>query len=181
VSARPLDELFFEWLYAQVADADVTDPSRTYWKLFKQLYTTEFFWIIPRDDDRIMDGQELRNEFTRRRRINRVPLDWLDLGCSVLELMVGLARRIAFEDLDEGETHYWFWQLLRNLGLDDYTDDVDIPSEDIDEVLKQLIFRTYHPSGRGGFFPLKDPCDDQRDVDLWYQMGAYLLESTRHH
>jgi hypothetical protein len=28
----------------------------------------------------------------------------------------------------------------------------------------------------GGFFPLTHPNDDQRKVEIWYQMNAYLDE-----
>lgn len=180
---RPLDELFFEWLYSRVADARETDPSRTHWLLFKQLYSTEFFWIIPNDDNRIFDGKELRREFLNSKR-TRAPLEWLDLGCSVLEMMVGLAQRISFEDLKQREPRYWFWELLRNLGLDGHTDDVNprnvVDREiDVEDCLNNVIYRTYRPNGHGGFFPLRGPCDDQRDVDIWYQMGMYLHERSQ--
>ncbi|MFZ1684153.1 MAG: hypothetical protein WAU88_08510, partial [Candidatus Zixiibacteriota bacterium] len=48
----------------------------------------------------------------------------------------------------------------------------------IDEVLNRVIFRTYDARGNGGLFPLRRPQRDQREVELWYQASAYLLELT---
>lgn len=179
----PLDELFLEWLYSRVADAQETDPSKTHWLLFKQMYTKEFVWIVPNDDNRIMDGKDLRREFIHSRNVRHAPLEWMDIGCSVLEMLIALSRRISFEDLDEGEPCDWFWHLLRNLKIDGFTDETYLEDSanvnfTVEDQLNQLIFRTYHPSGRGGLFPQKHPCDDQREVDIWYQMGLYLDENS---
>jgi hypothetical protein len=174
VSEQPLDELFLIWLYSQVADPDDQDSSRTYWKLLRQLYTTEFFWLIPNDDNRIEDAKQLRREFLDAQGIDSVDRNWMELGCSVLELMVGLSRRLSFEA--DGEPHYWFWQLIINLDLERYPDSRRFTSDRIDDILDRVIWRTYDRNGHGGFFPLKRRCKDQRNVELWYQLSAYVLE-----
>lgn len=173
----PLDELFFIWLCGQVDNVS-RNPKQTHHKLLKQLYTKEFVWLIPNDDNRLEDGKDLRREFIHETIHDesslRVDGEWLHFGCSVLELMVGLSRKLAFEA--EGEPYYWFWRLMKNLGLQRYTDDRRIPRRHIDDILDRLIFRQYDPNGNGGFFPLAGPCDDQRNVELWYQMSAYVSE-----
>lgn len=171
---EPLDRKYLEWLYDQVADPNAQDPSLTYWKLLKQLFTTEFVWLIPNDDNRLEDGKALRVEFIRGKGLEQVDPAWVELGCSVLELMVGLSRRLSFEA--EGEPYYWFWQLMSNIGIQRYSDSHRLPKRRIDDILKRVIFRQYHPDGHGGFFPLKNWHEDQRDVELWYQLSAYVLE-----
>lgn len=172
---EPLDELYFTWLYSQVASVEVANPSKTYWRLLKRLYTKEFLWFIDRDDNRSEDGKELRHEFIDDEGLEDVDQHWLDLGCSMLELIIGLSRRLSFED--DGEPRDWFWLLIENLGLEDYNDNAFMPEEEVDEVLNDVIFRTYKRNGRGGLFPLKRSTEDQRKVEIWYQLSAYILEN----
>lgn len=178
MTAKPLDELYLHWLYSLAADPDDTDKAQSYWKLFKQLYTTQFLWLIPNDDNRLEDGKALRIEFLDSQQIALTKRDdgWIDLGCSVLELMVGLARRLEFEA--GGKSHYWFWVLMENVGLREFNDARRYPRRHIEEVLNGVIFRQYTRHGLGGFFPLQGPCEDQRNVELWYQLSAYVLEQS---
>lgn len=171
---EPLDEAFFIWLYNRVADSSVKAPSRSYWKLLRVLYTKEFTWIVPNDDNRLEDGKQLRMAFVREAHIQDVDQDWIELGCSMFELMVGLSDRLAFEA--GGEPHYWFWHLMENLDIRGYTDDRRVPKKRIEDILDRVIWRTYDRNGQGGFFPLKGRCDDQRKIELWYQLSSYVLE-----
>ena len=142
----------------------------------KQLYVKEFVWLIPNDDNRAEDGKELRYEFINEQGIDEVDQAWLDLGCSVLEMMIALARRAAFESDDE--VVEWFWRFIFNLGLNNHTDIAyaSKTEREVDNVLDTVIFRTYDADGLGGFFPLIHPRQDQRKVELWYQLAAYLSE-----
>lgn len=92
----------------------------------------------------------------------------------MLELMIALSRRLSFED--DGEPRNWFWQLMENLGLERYNDHTPIPERAVDELLNGVIWRTYKRNGAGGLFPLKRASEDQRNVEIWYQLCAYLLE-----
>jgi hypothetical protein len=174
---RQLDEQYFEWLYKQVADPDIEEPSLTNRGLLNLFFRTEFIWVagVRKDEKRIKDGKALRYEFLRSGEAPvGVPPEWMNYGCSVLELMIGLARRIV--DMAEGEPPYWFWLMTENIGLRHYTDDVVIDTGDVEETLNRVIFRRYHYDGKGGFFPLEYPDKDQRNVELWYQASAYVLE-----
>lgn len=171
-----LDEHYLTWLYSQVGSVKVRNPSKSYWSLFKQLYSTEFVWFIPNDDNRVEDGRDLRFEFLSDVGRND-DSDWINLGCSVMELLVALSRRLAFEA--GGDSHDWFWVLIGNLGLSDYTDSYILKNsaeEEIEDVVNTMIWRTYDHDGHGGLFPLQDAQRDQRDVELWYQLSAYVLE-----
>jgi hypothetical protein len=43
-------------------------------------------------------------------------------------------------------------------------------------ILDRVIRREYEPDGTGGFFPLQNPLEDQTQVEIWYQMAAYINE-----
>lgn len=169
-----LDELYLHWLYSQVGDVKVRNKSRTYWDLLAQLYSKQFVWFIPNDDNRVLDGIDLRHEFILDAGVG-FDNDWLARPCSILELCVALSRRLAFEG--EGQPSAWFWVLMTNLGLQHCTDRPKYDQSEVDARLDAVIWRTYEPDGRGGLFPLRYPSKDQREVELWYQMNAYLLDA----
>lgn len=168
------DELYLRWLYSQVASVRYRNPYRTYWSLARQLYITEFVWFVPNDDNRVEDGRNLRNEFLTEHPEAPVNDEWVHAPCSMLEMLIALSRRLSFEA--EGEPRAWFWHLLRNIDLHEVNDGDPYPEEDVTDVLNTVIFRQYRPDGHGGLFPLEDAHADQRQVELWYQMAAYLLQ-----
>jgi len=171
--SAPPDELYFPWLYAQVASVDIADPSRTYWELLRKLYNKEFIWFVPNDDNRAEDGRELRHEFMQSTGVS-VDDDWLHLGCSILEMLIALSRRLWFEtDIPARE---WFWEMLENLELDQYSDNMTLPVRRVDTILDRLIWRVYRRNGKGGLFPLRRAAEDQTKVEIWYQMCEYIVQ-----
>lgn len=175
--SEPLDELYFTWLYSLIGSVKLKNRARTHWSLARDLYRKEFIWLVPNDDNRVEDGKELRPEFLESCGIDDVDPAWLDLGCSMLEMLIALSRRLSFEA--EGEPAVWFWHLIETLDLAQYTDrNYDhIAQKVVDETLDQVIWRTYSPDGRGGLFPLRQANENQQEVEIWYQLSAYLLEN----
>jgi hypothetical protein len=175
----PLDESYFRWLYSQVCDVEEIRPSRTYWGLLRQLYVTEFVWIIPNDDNRADDGKDLRAFFAKEMGLydyaGIIDPVWESLGCSMLELLIGLSRRLSFQA--EGEPRVWFWRLIKNANLLLDCDLRKFPRAEISEKLDRIIWRKYEYNGHGGLFPLRDSYADQREVELWYQMQAYVIQN----
>lgn len=171
-----IDDIYFEWLYAQVGDTTARNPGATYWSLLKELYTRPFRGFVPNDDNRVEDGKFLREEFLHELEISHDDPEWLYLQCSVLEMLVALARRASYNSY--GEPYEWFWKFLENLGIRHISDRGfnSKTARQIQETLTILIDRTYSPNGEGGLFPLRHPEHDQRDVEIWYQLAAYLLE-----
>lgn len=169
-----LEEPYLEWLYGLVASSRERAKSRTYWTLFKQLNTKEFVWLVPNDDNRIEDGKDLRLEFLHENGETDIDINWLEQGCSMLELLLSLSRHCAFES--GGTAKHWFWHLIGNLQLEECTDASGYSESAVDEVLDRVIFRQYDYHGIGGLFPLRNPEQDQREVELWYQLNAYLIE-----
>lgn len=174
--SSPVDELYFRWLYGQVGSVREKDPSKTYHQLLNQLYTTEYVYFVPNDHNRAEDGRDLRFRFIHYSGVSPDSA-WMDLGCSFLELLLGLAHRLAFETRESPKA--WFWKLIENLGLEELTDANwgELTHEAVFEVLNQVNLRTYAPDGTGGLFPLEHPEHDQREIEVWYQLCAYLLDN----
>lgn len=172
-----IDERYFHWLYSQVGDEKNRNPRQSHWLLCERLYKTPFEWYIHNDDNRAEDGRALRHEFLDLNRERHPDRLWLDLDCSIFEMMIALSRRASFQT--GWGPDRWFWTMLENIELEKYNDDVynDFIDEAVQRSMNRVMRREYHSSGIGGFFPLRDPERDQREVELWYQLSAYLLEN----
>lgn len=169
-----IDELYFHWLCKKVDVNFGQDTSKTYHGLFQILHEREFVWTpdAPNDKNRVRDGFDLRYRFRDDNGWESVEIDH---PVSVLEVIIGLSIRVAFQA--DGREEFWAWQLIENLELHKMNDPITRRKrQTIDEKLEALMFRTYEPNGVGGFFPLAWPEKDQRKVELWYQMAAYVLE-----
>ena len=165
-----LEELYFNWLHAKVMLSE--PPAISYNKLIRALFDTEFVWLLLGDDNRAEDGIELRSEFIRESHLD-IDQSWFNIGCSILEMMISLCRRAEFQT--EIHSSEWFWQLISNLGLSDEFDD-NFDDERVGNRLYDFVWRTYGYSGRGGLFPMTDPPEDQRGVEIWYQFSEYLVD-----
>lgn len=172
-----LDERYLTWLHKQLEPDTQRNPARSHWLLCMQLYKTEFLWFIPNDDNRLYDGLDLRQEFVDVEEGGDVDGSWFSEPCSFLEMIVALAKRMAYET--ELDLDFWFWRLMENLNLRIYVDETyDSEVEAlIADILNQVMTRKYHADGSEGLFPLSHPGTDQREVELWYQMSHYLLEN----
>ena|ERR1044072_4481040 len=166
-----LDGQYLEWLYLQVGRQA---KNVEHWELLKKLLSWEFVMLVPNDDNRCSDGIAIRKEFTRDTDVRPSHI-WMNMGCSVLEMLIGISRHLSFEmDRDEG---FWFWHLIGNLGLTRFNDK-RYNDRVVDQILERLVWRQYSYDGRGGIFPLREPYEDQRDVELWFQMESYMLEMS---
>lgn len=139
------------------------------------------FWVdpeIPRDHNREEDGRQLRQEFLRETGLRPDTLDRYHV--SVLEVLAALAIRMENEYIgDPADPHpeNIFWEMIGNLDLHQFSD----PKFDeyrVRHVLNSWMLRKYDDFGRGGIFPLQDTSwPDQRGVEIWSQMNAYLTEN----
>lgn len=172
----PPDEEYFAWLYSKITDLKVKNRKKTYWKLAQQLYEKEFIWFVSNDDNRNAEGIELRRVFLRETGTRYPSREWMNMSSSMLELLVSLSFRLSF--LDDRPPSVWFWELIDNLDLTYADDDVYDPDTeaDVEETLDVVIWRLYEADGQGGLFPLKHAFEDQTNIELWYQMSAYVNE-----
>lgn len=171
-----LEDAYFTWLYSQVASVRDRVKARTYWNLLRLLHDIEFVWLIPNDDNRVEEGKCLREEFINDGHYEADEA-WMNEGCSFFEMLIAFSVKISI--LTEGEARSWFWHLIQNLALEHRTDAYSFAprhGEEVTEVVDRVIWRTYDYNGHGGLFPLLKPSEDQRKVELWYQVQAYLLE-----
>jgi hypothetical protein len=171
---EPVENLYFNWLCHKVFNVRSTDRALTYWNLFRLLHGTEFAWVLPMDENRAEDGKDLRTEFANLANLS-APLGWMEDPCSVLEMLIAFSRRA--EHMTSKPYQNWFWQMLRNLRLDDKSDSSDFEPTDVERILDLFLNRRYQPNGKGGLFPL--PADtgimqDQRAIDIWYQFCDYV-------
>lgn len=175
---------YFQWLCEII---HVEKGVASYWILANDLYKTEFIWTVPNDDNRAADGIGLREDYAADNLYADV--SFLDRRpCSVLEMMIGLAVRVDFELTDPNkDTHdsvsNHFWEMINNLGLMMFTDEryVELNGTfNCKAIISRFLNREYKRNGEGGIFPLKKHTEvDQRKVEIWYQLMAYLDENYR--
>lgn len=167
-----MDDRYFEFLCDFVGDYE----DRT--ELLRDLHGVKFYSLIPNDENRGRDGEMLRDIFLDDE--GQHALYFSDFRPpSLLETLVGLSIRIEFETSQsvwERSPGQWFWILIDNLGLSDSTND-NYDREKVISCASDLLERRYGRDGNGGLFPLKKPKKDQRRVELWYQMSAYIQEN----
>lgn len=171
-----IEEDYFVWLCDSITDEDF-NPSR-YQSLLRKLYHTTFRWVMENDENRASDGLDLRDVFamTTNKDIYGVRMS-LSFPCSVLEVMVALAKRCEnqiMEDLLVGpRVGRWFLVMLTSLGLSREYDDL-YDENYTDYIIDGFLDRKYERDGDGGLFRVVGTQVDLRDLEIWYQMNLYL-------
>lgn len=167
---------YFDFLCSFVGKLD------EYSLLLEKLQSIEFYSLIPNDDNRGSDGLYLRSMFDDEE--GQASLSSLSNKCSMLEMLIGLSNRLEFETAQskwEKNVSEWFWILIDNLGLTNCTNYAlkKEPSiyDLIDSVVDTMLSRGYDADGNGGLFPLKHSKNDQRRIEIWYQMNNYITEN----
>lgn len=164
---------YYEWLLDTVGGH--TANGIRYMKLFKKLFSTPFRWTVENDSNRATDGLELRDKFFEETDADSIQVVFDE--CSVLEMMVALSIRcetdIMADPLDDMVPSRWFWEMIDNLGLASMTDDY-FDERYVEGRLNRWENREYDRDGFGGLFPLKRADKDQRKVEIWFQLCAYL-------
>lgn len=174
---------YFDWMY-DLACKDRYPEQISYRKLFVLLHDTEFIYSIPRDKNRAEDGIDLRYRFSRLKGYEQDDIDiyqYLDMPCSVLEMILALAIRCEETIMDDpsigNRTQQWFWGMITNLGLGSMTDS-RFDRDAANDILERFLDREYEPDGKGGLFTVRNCDSDLRDVEIWYQMCWYLNRIT---
>lgn len=172
----PRDD-YFNWLCQLVGRAN------RYYLLLGHLYRTEFYSLLPMDNNREMDGLDLRYVYAEEGG-NTAPPFCSDGHCTVLELLIGLAKRMSSQLEDSKMAMSLsdsFWIMIGNLGLGRFDNYEYRSLEDpgiITHKLHVFMDRTYLPNGIGGLFPVEGTSYDQRNLELWYQLMEYLTRKV---
>ena len=172
---------YYDWLCIMIG-LNKNRPGRNYCEMISALHRMEFEPRIAMDSNRGMDGLQLRVDFMNEHgawgsATNRGP-------CTFFEFLVALAKRMSFlmqGEGNHGQTEYFFWKMIDNLGLTKVTDDKwnYINGEFfVEDAVWRVNQRQYQADGTGGIFPLKHPARDQRGVEIWYQMNAWMMENS---
>ena len=165
---------YFEWL------VDLVD-GQDHQLLLYHLHQIPYIPVLERDENRAEDGASLRDRYEYETSYSNYDI-FIDTS-SVLEMLIGLSVKMndLFVGIEEDDrTYYWFWEIMTNLKLDIYVDNLFIRVNslvEIDEILETFLNSKYDEDGQGGLFPLRSPEKDQRKVEIWYQMSAYIDEN----
>ena len=166
---EPLEEQYFNWLCAKVRE----NSGPNHISLFRIMHMTEFPWTVEGDRNRAADGRELRIYFCNEAFLKR-DQSWLHEPCTIFEMLIALADKANFQtDIPAQD---WFWNFMNNLNLDGFRRVTGNDEARIHEILHTFVWRLYDEYGNGGIFPLRRPRNDQRKVELWYQLFEYLDE-----
>lgn len=140
------------------------------------MHETIFVAVVAFDENRIADARDLKYEYLAEAEDEAGDPNWTRSPVSMLEVLIVLARALSFE-MDDPVAP-WFWHLIEVLELEQFNDrEYDNHAQEvITKTLDRVIWRQYEPDGHGGLFPLRSSSRDQREVELWYQLNAYLLE-----
>lgn len=173
--------MYEEWLLEKIQFDDYVIKYRG---LLDLLFTMNFFYTIKADKNRASDGIDWRWMFCDECGYD---LDELnnEIGpeCKILEMLIGLAFKVANDvigDREKGDrTPDWFWRFIQHLNLEvHYGDYLPIESRVVAmSKLAKWMNRDIEYNGSGGLFPLKNPPGDEREVDIMYQMYAYVHEN----
>ncbi|MCF8018154.1 MAG: hypothetical protein K9L62_02025 [Vallitaleaceae bacterium] len=172
-----LDNLYFDWMVHKIRDRQ----THLYKKLLATLHETTFTWLIDLDENRFIDGQELRYRFAYDTGLDYHMVDSLieKDPCSVLEMMVALALRCEEQIMDNpakgDRISVWFWAMISSLNLESMTDR-RYNLNYVQSILNQFLHRQYNPDGSGGLFTVRFAKQDMRNVEIWYQACMYLNE-----
>lgn len=161
---------YYIWLMKQV---DI-DSHQDYTELLRHLHSRDFYWTIPNDENRSDDGKALRVIFMDEMEVLGSDI-WLTESCSVLEMLVALAKRIELDVMPDHKNTCsdWFWLLICNLGLEKYTN-VLFSGEKIDEILHNFMSR----NGVSVLFKIQKVTQKQlNNTEFWYQMHIWLAEN----
>lgn len=183
---RPINFEYFDWLCSLVHP----EKQKLYWdEVLWFLQATEFVYRHPKDVNREYDGLALRDEFRAVFGASRgitehdmAVLDNLLGGCTVLEMLVALARRGENDIMHDPElgdrSEKWFWIMLNNLDLGQFAYrgalNVEQNCEKMAEILGCFLERKYPKTGQGSIFRSKSAEIDMKRTELWGQMCVFF-------
>ena len=165
---------YYQWLLEKV-DGHV-EPYYNYSLLLHELHSMPFKWGLEMDENRAIDGVQLRWEYMDE---NLIPDIFYqdDIPCSVLEMLIGLSIRFYDEvmwDFAGSSVSFIFWAMIENLGLMKSTDE-HFDSGYVRQQIDIWLDRNFAKNGAGSPFPIqKRRCRDQRKVTIWDQMCGYF-------
>lgn len=177
-----LVEIYFTWLAEECFQLD--SERREYDGVLRTLHDIPFYWTIWSDENRAGDALSFRqNDFLGfQTDLDRLDQHWLKAWAeatpSVLEVMLGMARRWSF--YFEAPTSVYFHHMFHNMRFDRFPGRVltSLGQEKVRQLCDDWMSRQFQANGIGSPFPVTHAFDvvDMRTVDIWGQMNAYSAE-----
>ena len=166
---------YYRWLLDKVMYREMKQSGRSYKQLLLYLRSRKFTWLVPNDVNRAEDGKYLRVTYRMESGINGE----IKGSCTFLEMCIALAIRMnddIFSPDPTASPARWFWIMMENCGLDEFTDD-NYDEHAVEKIVNRILNRRFSESGSGGFFPLRHPKENQRNTEMWYMMQNYIQEN----
>lgn len=174
-----LDELWDDYLEYLIWRCGLQKFAK-YGKLFEILHNIEFTYILDRDGNRHDDGADLRFDYNIPDCFNEnLDEDFYSHWTSVLEMLIALAIKVDDEIIgDPSEEHpeEFFMKMIDNLGLLKYKGN-RYKEDNVIKIIDRWLNREFDRDGNGSPFPIKYNHRDQREVEIWDQMNAYISEN----
>ena len=145
--------------------------TKSYLYLVSAITNIEFTWRHPMDENRAIDGLDLRSDFEYETGEYLDNSSGLMPHCTFFEMLAALAIRCEnqlMRNLSVGDrTSKWFFEFLDNLGLLDNK----LSINDIECIVDDFM------NGDLDMFPLKDKGIVQKNEQIWKQLSAYINEN----
>lgn len=136
--------------------------------LVSELAKIEFIWRHPMDENRAIDGLELRSDFEYETGEYLDKSSGLMPQCTMFEMLAALAMRCETQLMRDpmvgDRTSKWFFEFLDNLEVLDGSRPVEMACD--------LFFK-----GELALFPLKKKGIKQKNEQIWKQLTAYFNEN----
>ena len=170
-------EIYFGWICRMIMCNEM--KAHSYEKLLRYLDSRAFTYINPMDENRMIDGVDLRYRYGEY--FGLIPIEvsslFQDKPCTVLEMMVALAIRceehiMGNQDLGN-RTGEWFWEMVKSLGIDGM-DDEHFDKYKVSMAIDTFLDRKYSHDGEGGLFTVAGSTRDFRKAEIWFQLCWYL-------
>lgn len=142
-----------------------------YQYLVSTLTNVEFIWRHPMDENRAIDGLDLRSDFEYETGEYLDNSSGLMPHCTFFEMLAALAIRCEnqlMRNLSVGDrTSKWFFEFLDNLGLLDEK----LTTDEIISIVEKFM------DGKLDMFPLQSKGIIQKNEQIWKQLSAYINEN----
>lgn len=165
--------------FSYICDLAMKRKKEDYSKLLATLHSYPFEYILDLDENRETDGLELRVEYFRAHPHFKYELETMykERPCSVLEMMIALAKRCYDTVLDPGDgkerVDELFFLMLSNMDLIDCKND-NFNYAKVNHNVMRMMNRDYTRDGNGGLFYIPNIKEDMRQVEIWYQAMWYI-------
>ena len=175
---------YHDWLFDRIG---VNPEDHEIECLCGLLLVLPFEAVLKEDGNIIESALYLRRTFIRDYDADEKRRFYQSMGpCSILEMLCVLLEKMSYmlieNPLASSEQGALFFELIDNLELGwindrSFQQNPEWCNDYIEEAIQTFTYRDYDENGQnGGLFPVEHAPFDMREVGLYQQMDAYLIE-----